>query len=111
MRGFAANTLGPRDSLGEPLGGNMKVVGSTELILPLPFVERSDTFRITAFVDGGNVYSSEVEFEFDTLRYSAGFGAIWLSPIGPLTLSFAEPLKSEDGDETQSFQLTFGTSF
>ena len=111
VRGFAANTLGPRDSLDEPLGGNMKVVGSTELILPLPFVERSETFRITAFVDGGNVYSPEVEFEFDTLRYSAGIGAIWLSPIGPLTLSFAEPLKSEDGDETQSFQLTFGTSF
>ena len=111
VRGFAANTLGPRDSLGEPLGGNMKVVGSTELILPLPFVERSDTFRITAFVDGGNVYSPEMEFEFDTLRYSGGIGAIWLSPIGPLTLSFAEPLKTEDGDETQSFQLTFGTSF
>ena len=111
VRGFAANTLGPRDSLNEPLGGNLKVVGSTELILPLPFVERTNTFRITAFVDGGNVYSSEIEFEFDTLRYSAGFGAIWLSPIGPLTLSFAEPLKTEDGDETQRFQLTFGTSF
>ena len=111
VRGFAANTLGPRDSLGEPLGGNLKVVGSTELILPLPFVEQSNTFRITAFMDGGNVYSSELEFDVDTLRYSAGFGAIWLSPIGPLTLSFAEPLKSEDGDETQRFQLTFGTSF
>ena len=111
VRGFAANTLGPRDSLGEPLGGNLKVVGSTELILPLPFVEQSNTFRITAFMDGGNVYSSEMEFDVDTLRYSAGFGAIWLSPIGPLTLSFAEPLKSEDGDETQRFQLTFGTSF
>ena len=111
VRGFAANTLGPRDSLGEPLGGNLKVVGSTELILPLPFVEQSSTFRITAFMDGGNVYSSEMEFDVDTLRYSAGFGAIWLSPIGPLTLSFAEPLKSEDGDETQRFQLTFGTSF
>ncbi|MCY4666543.1 MAG: BamA/TamA family outer membrane protein, partial [Rhodococcus sp.] len=90
---------------------NLKIVGSTELILPLPFVEQSNTFRITAFMDGGNVYSSEMEFDVDTLRYSAGFGAIWLSPIGPLTLSFAEPLKTEDGDETQRFQLTFGTSF
>ena len=111
VRGFAANTLGPRDSMGEPLGGNLKVVGSVELIVPLPFTERTDTFRITGFLDGGNVFGPNDDFEFDSLRYSVGVGAIWLAPIGPLTISFAEPLKTEDGDETQRFQLTFGTSF
>ena len=111
VRGFKANTIGPRDSLGEPLGGSLKVVGTAELILPLPFVEASNTFRITGFLDTGNVYGAQQDFEFDTLRYSVGVGAIWLSPIGPLTMSFAEPLKTEDVDETQKFQLTFGTSF
>ena len=111
VRGFRANTIGPRDSLGEPLGGSLKVVGTAELILPLPFVEASNTFRITGFLDIGNVYGAQQDFDFDTLRYSVGVGAIWLSPIGPLTMSFAEPLKTEDVDETQKFQLTFGTSF
>ena len=111
VRGFKANTLGPRDSLSAPLGGNLKVVGTAELILPLPFSQASNTFRITGFLDTGNVYGGQQGFDFDTLRYSVGVGAIWLSPIGPLTMSFAEPLKTEDDDETQKFQLTFGTSF
>ena len=49
VRGFRANTLGPRDSRGEPLGGNFKTLGRAELILPLPFTQDSSTFRITGF--------------------------------------------------------------
>ena len=111
VRGFKANTLGPRDSRGRPLGGNLKTVGTAETILPLPFTKDSTTFRITSFVDAGNVYGPKEDFDFDTLRYSTGIAAVWLSPVGPLTMSFAEPLKSQTGDETQGFQLTFGTSF
>ena len=111
VRGFKANTLGPRDSRDQPLGGNLKTIGTAEVILPLPFTKDSSTFRITSFVDAGNVYGPDEDFDFDTLRQSAGIAAIWLSPIGPLTMSFAEPLKSQTGDQTQGFQLTFGTSF
>ena len=111
VRGFKANTLGPRDSRDQPLGGNLKTVGTAEVILPLPFTKDSATFRITGFLDAGNVYGPEEDFDFDTLRYATGIAAVWLSPIGPLTMSFAEPLKSQPGDETQRFQLTFGTSF
>ena len=111
VRGFKANTLGPRDSRGRPLGGNLKVVGTAEVILPFPFTKDSSTFRITSFVDAGNVYGPREDFDFDTLRHSTGIAAIWLSPVGPLTMSFAEPLKSQTGDQTQGFQLTFGTSF
>ena len=118
VRGFKANTLGPRETFGDrtntrarPLGGNLKTVGTAEVILPLPFTKDSNTFRITGFVDAGNVYGPKEDFDFDTLRYSTGIAAVWLSPVGPLTMSFAEPLKSQTGDETQRFQLTFGTSF
>lgn len=111
VRGFRANTLGPRDSLDEPLGGNLKTVGTTELILPLPFAKDSNTFRLTAFVDGGNVYGPDEDFDFDTLRFSTGLAGVWLSPVGPMTMSFARPLRSETGDRTQGFQLTLGTSF
>ena len=111
VRGFRANTLGPRDSLDEPLGGSLKTVGTAELILPLPFAKDSNTFRITAFLDAGNVYGPDEDFDFDTLRFSTGLAGIWLSPVGPMTMSIARPLRSETGDRTQGFQLTLGTSF
>ena len=44
-------------------------------------------------------------------RASAGIALQWLSPMGPLTFSFGRPLKSEDGDRTQTFSFNFGTSF
>ena len=111
VRGFRANTLGPVDSLDRPLGGNLKVVGTAEVILPLPFARDSNSFRMTAFLDTGYVYGPSEDFDFDTLRYSTGIAAVWLSPVGPLTMSFARPLNAQSGDETQTFQLTFGTSF
>ena len=111
VRGFRANTLGPRDSFDRPLGGNLKVVGTAEIILPLPFTRDSNTFRVTTFLDTGNVYGPKEDFDFDTLRYSTGIAAIWLSPVGPLTMSFARALKTRAGDLTDGFQLTFGTSF
>ena len=111
VRGFRANTLGPRDSRGQPLGGDLMVVGSAEIILPLPFAKDTGNFRITSFLDTGNVYGPKEEFDFDSLRYSTGIAGVWLSPVGPLTMSFAKPLKTRSGDETQAFQLTIGTSF
>ena len=111
VRGFEANTLGPRDSKEEPIGGALKVAGTAEVILPLPFTRESNAFRVTSFLDAGNVYRSTGDFEFDTLRYSAGVAGIWVSPVGPMTMSYAVPLRTRTGDETQGFQFTFGTSF
>ena len=111
VRGFEANTLGPRDSTNEPLGGDLKVVGSAELILPVPFLPQSQNFRVTGFVDGGQVFGPSQSFSFSDFRYSAGLSALWLSPLGPLTLSIAAPLNDESGDETQPLQFTFGTAF
>ena len=122
VRGFKANTLGPRDSTGEPLGGNLKVVGTAEVILPLPFTKESSTFRITGFLDIGKVDGPCVDptapqlkrlscADAAKLRYSTGVAGSWLSPIGPLTMSLAVPLKTIENDETQTYQFTFGTSF
>ena len=111
VRGFEANTLGPRDSRQQPLGGNLKVAGTAEFILPLPFATEASTFRVTSFIDAGNVYGPKEDFDLDTLRYSTGIAGVWLSPVGPLAMSFAAPLRTREGDETRGFQFTFGTSF
>ncbi len=111
VRGYEGNTLGPRDSLGEPLGGSKLLTGSLELIVPLPFVENSRQVRLTGFFDFGNVFGQGDDLDLGELRTSAGVSAIWLSPLGALTFSFAVPLNDESQDDTQPLQFTFGTSF
>ena len=82
-----------------------------ELIIPVPFTGESKSFRITGFFDVGNVYGPDEAVQLSELRTSTGIAGIWLSPLGPLTVSFAVPLKTQDNDDEQPFQFTFGTSF
>ena len=111
VRGYEANTLGPRDSLNQPLGGDLKFAGTSELILPLPFLEDARSVRVTGFFDFGNVYGPDEDFDLGEMRGSIGISTVWLSPLGALSLSAAEPLNNEAGDSTQSLQFSFGTSF
>jgi outer membrane protein insertion porin family len=107
VRGYLDNTLGPRDSLDNVIGGSVKVIGNAEFIFPVPFIPESKTVRLSAFVDGGNVYDDD--FVAGELRYSVGVSAKWLSPFGALAVSLAAPLNSGDEDETQAFQFSFGS--
>ncbi len=111
VRAYEANTLGPRDSKGEPIGGDRKVTGTVELILPLPFIRDSKAFRLTTFVDAGNVFGPGQDIEFEEFRASAGVSAIWLSPFGPLTISLGWPFNDQPDDDIQNFQFTLGTAF
>ena len=109
VRGFETNTLGPRDSAGEPLGGNIKLVGGVELYIPSPMEDIKDTVRFSTFLDFGNVFQDRVEV--DEFRYSAGVGVTWLSPMGAMRLSYGIPLNEKDGDEIEEFQFSFGSVF
>ena len=111
VRGFRGNTLGPLDSNRRPLGGNLRVTGNMELILPVPFVKKARSFRLSAFVDAGNVYGIEENFDASELRYSTGLSGIWLSPLGLFSISFAKPLNDQQGDQVEQFQFTIGTTF
>jgi outer membrane protein insertion porin family len=111
VRGFRENTLGPLDSNWRPLGGDLKVVGNAEVILPIPFTKNVRSFRLSAFVDIGNVYGTGENFDTSQLRYSTGLSAIWLSPLGALSFSLAKPLNNEDGDQVEMFQFTIGRTF
>ena len=111
VRGFDDNTLGPRDSNNNPIGGSFKLVGGAELVFPVPFLEASNSYRMSAFFDIGNVYEGYDSFDASDLRYSVGIGGLWLSPMGPLAVSFGVPLNDESEDEVQNFQFTFGSFF
>jgi outer membrane protein insertion porin family len=120
VRGFEANSLGPRDSEEDPFGGNVLVTGGAELIVPTPFGEASNTFRTSLFFDAGNVFdtscsatasSCDEGIQFDELRYSTGVAFSWLTPVGPLSFVLARPLNEKAGDETEFFQFSLGQTF
>ena len=111
VRGFEDNTLGPKDPLtNDPLGGGFRVVGNIEVLFPPPFFAKTNSFRMSGFLDVGNVYATYDDFDAAELRYSVGVGATWLSPLGALTFSLAKPLNEKDGDEAQVFQFTIGAN-
>jgi outer membrane protein insertion porin family len=111
VRGYKENTLGPLDSTGNPLGGNLKLVGNAEVILPVPYFKDIKSVRMSAFIDGGNVYGIDDDFDIGELRYSTGVSGIWISPFGQLSASIAIPIADQDEDDTQTFQFTFGSNF
>jgi outer membrane protein insertion porin family len=114
VRGFRDNTLGPRSEViggydGQPLGGALKTTGSLEMYFPKLF--DSKAARISAFVDFGNVFAGTSDFDAAELRASAGISLLWRAPVGPISISYAMPLRSEDEDEIERLQFTFGGAF
>ena len=108
VRGFQDNSLGPRDTQNNPIGGNIGLSGTVSFNFPLPYVE-VDTVRTSLFVDGGNVFAETLKL--GKTRYSIGLGGQWLSPMGPLAVSIATPLKKRKGDDRKAFQFHMGTTF
>ncbi len=121
VRGFQANTLGPRETNipYDPVGGNLRMVGSVELFAPPPVGgDLAKTLRLGAFLDFGNVWITQdsdlVEptgFDLGELRYSTGLSATWLSPVGALSISLGFPLNKKDQDDVQTFQFGIGQTF
>jgi outer membrane protein insertion porin family len=129
VRGYKESYLGPKDSFGNPYGGNVLVASQLELIIPIPDKWRSQA-RASLFYDIGNVFNTgEVQFtdklgspvtyepEFDELKTSVGVAVQWLAPLGFFRFSYAYPLneyKGNDrfyGDEVERFQFSIGQAF
>lgn len=129
VRGYKESWLGPRDSFGNPYGGNVLVAGQVELIIPLP-AKLSGSTRASFFYDIGNVFNTgEVTFtdklgspvsyepDFNELKTSVGIGVEWLAPMGLFRFSYAVPLNEFKGndryyaDVTEGFQFSIGQAF
>ena len=109
VRGYEENTLGPKDTTGNSIGGNIKLTGGAEVILPVPFLRDLKSVRIAGFLEAGNVYDNTLDL--GQLRYSVGLSGMWVSPFGIISVSVAQPFNDKPGDMTQAFQFTFGSSF
>ena len=111
VRVFEQGSFGGVDITGAFDGGPKRVNLNSELYLPVPGSGNDKSLRIFLFADAGNVWREDQKMDFDSMRASAGFGLSWVSPVGPLKLSYGTPLRSFKGDKIQRFQFQVGTSF
>jgi outer membrane protein insertion porin family len=111
VRGFEQGTLGPRDITGAYLGGAKKMIGAVEVQAPLPGAGNDRSLRIFGFVDAGNVFAENQKYSTKDIRASTGVGLSWVSPVGPLRLAFAKPIRKQAGDKIQKLQFQIGTTF
>ncbi len=115
VRGFEGSSLSVNAPLPgqDPTGGQARLIGSVELQFPFPGSGANRTLRWFTFFDAGNVFDLEAgdKLSLSNLRYSAGVGISWISPIGPLKLSFGKPLNAKPFDREQTFQFQLGTGF
>jgi outer membrane protein insertion porin family len=129
VRGFRDGTLGPRDSLGNPYGGDAGISAQLEAIIPLPSKFASSA-RVSLFVDAGQSFylgdttfrnkrgdRVEYDFDFSEIRASTGIAVQWLSPMGLFRFSYAIPLRYQAetrrqfGDVLEGFQFSVGQAF
>ena len=116
VRGFQQNSLQTDATYSRyggdySTGGSKKILLNTEFLMPFPGVGTDKTLRLYTFLDVGNIYTAQESVDFSQLRSSTGLGLSWISPVGPLRLAVAKPLKKFDNDRIQSFQFQIGTSF
>jgi len=127
VRGYETNTLGPRttrspnDQYGEPdpVGGNLLIEASAEIIFPLPFVKDQRQMKSVLFIDAGNVFNTNCP-DISTyclspnegeLRYSAGVSVTWITGFAPISFALSYPFNRKPGDEGESFQFELGRTF
>ncbi|MEJ2360369.1 MAG: outer membrane protein assembly factor BamA [Gammaproteobacteria bacterium] len=115
VRGYDTNSLGniatTRDSNGDPLGGDRRLLTSLELVLPNPFSSKSKELRLSTFIDGGYIWAKGDKLDLGEVRYSAGVSLIWIAPVGILRFSYAKPLNAKPTDRLKAFQFTLGSTF
>jgi outer membrane protein insertion porin family len=133
VRGYRESRLGPKDNIGigNPYGGNLRLVNRYELIFPVPDKWKSAA-RISLFYDIGNVFQTgnkvkflgvdditpvDYHFNYANLKQSTGVAVQWLAPLGLFRFSYGIPLNPfpgntvRFGDETERFQFSIGQAF
>jgi outer membrane protein insertion porin family len=110
VRGFETASLGPRDLVGDILGGDRRFIGNFEALFPMPGYKEKNV-RLGIFLDVGNVWGPGEKIKLGDLRASTGLAVSWDSPVGPLRFSFGAPIRTKPDDKIERFQFQLGKIF
>tara|TARA_B100000242_G_scaffold162547_1_gene116188 strand:+ start:651 stop:2897 length:2247 start_codon:yes stop_codon:yes gene_type:complete len=111
LRGFESGKIGPKDG-SDYVGGNY--ISSINATTTVPkILENVQNVDIVMFADAANIWGVDYDSSLDNsgIRSSVGVGLDWLTPVGPLTFSFAHPVTKEPTDIEETFRFNIGTSF
>ena len=111
LRGFAQRGIGPKiDS--DYVGGNYSFFSSFSSIIPNGLPDKWNAIS-NVFFDTGNVWGVDDNLIKDSnkIRSSIGLGFSWMSPLGPVSLSYAEPLSKANTDNVEKFNFKIGSAF
>ena len=113
MRGFEKGKIGPVDNNNDYIGGNY--VSALNFSLDLPeILSTFENIDFVYFLDMANVWGVDYDSSIDKsslIRSATGFGMNILTPVGPLSFSFAKPITKKSSDKTESFRFNLGTTF
>lgn len=111
VRGFDSTGISIRDATtNDLLGGNKSVYANLNLFFPFPYM-RTSGFRGITFIDAGDVADFNQTISFARMRVSTGVGFEWLSPIGPIGVSWGFVLRDQQGDLRKKFEFALGSGF
>ncbi|WP_435234159.1 autotransporter assembly complex protein TamA [Psychromonas sp. PT13] len=97
IRGFSYETIAPEDDDGLLEGGLYLTVASLEYRYAI-----TESWKVALFTDAGTA-TNDFSEDFSS---SAGIGAVWASPIGPIRFYLAKPLS--DSDDSLGFHFMLG---
>ena len=111
LRGFKPGKLGPKDNT-DYIGGNYGMALNFSTTLPNVF-NSFENVDLSLFYDAANVWGVDYNSNIDSnkIRSSTGIAFDWLTPVGPLTFSFSQPITKASSDETETFRFDIGTTF
>jgi len=108
IRGYDWGEVGPKAADGQILGGNKHLLFNAEYTFPL--LTAIKLYGVT-FFDAGDSYGYSHKFDLGSLRYSAGGGFRWMSPMGLVRLEYGKVLDNKDPNQTGKWEFSIGTMF
>jgi outer membrane protein assembly complex protein YaeT len=106
VRGYGRRRLGPLSDSDDPLGGVSLIEGALELRRPL-WRELGGA----VFLDFGQVSLDTFDLPIDDLKFAAGVGVSYTTPLGPLRLDIGFPFDPPSGDQAWQIHFSIGQFF